>query len=164
MIQYSGQVPWRRVRRVVQGAVPTAGASPFIDVPAGTIWVPAIVTAVLVTGAVVATRVPHMILSVDGATLSDIGVTSSQAASLTRRYSWVPRSTPASAPNSSNQSMGLYTLPAGARLAITTDLIDAADQWSALSIYVDETLYREGDIALIGGGGGEAADTDDSGQ
>lgn len=86
----SGESTWRRSRTVVRPTVPGAGAEWLATVPAGHVWWLRTAWAQLATSAVAADRVARLALTDGVATYLDVPPAEGQAASQTRRYSWLP--------------------------------------------------------------------------
>ena len=100
------------------------------------------VTAVLVTSAAVANRIPHLqLLDNNNNICFDVAASSAQAASLTVRYSWTPGVQPAF-----NDASALAPLPETLILApswklrTVTTAIQGADQLSLIVVAVQQLL------------------------
>lgn len=145
---YSGESPYRRSRIVVPVASPAAGADWTVAVPAGHLWEPVAVSATLVTSAAVATRVARLLFSDGNFTFADCPPFATQAASLTRRYLWLVSPTGVAQGAGVLSSMPDLCAMAGWAIRTTTDLIDAADQWSAIMLHVRDITTRGGDANL----------------
>lgn len=134
-----------RVVRVVPFAAPAAGAEFVVTVPGGSVWRPFMVTAQLISSAVVATRAPSLKIDDGSTVVGTFPMPSGQAASLTVVYTWADvGSTGGSAAAFGAVSGGLpdLALEAGWRLRSSTALIDVADQWSNVVVYVEEVLSQ----------------------
>lgn len=129
--------------RSITGTTPGAGADISETVPTAARWELIAFRAQLVTAVAVANR--SALLTLDDGTNIFYGspVITSQAASLTERYSWAPGNIPTTvlvtievpAPLPINNR-----LPAGARIRTATVNLQAADQWSAVQYLVREWL------------------------
>lgn len=138
----SGQSPWRRVRRVVTGTDPAAGAEWTETVPAGVVWDLISVLATLVTDATVADRSPRLRIGDGASVFLDVPPVAVQAASITGRYLWGRGLTGTNI--GAGQAAGIpdLRLPAGSTIASLTGNLQAADNWGAPVLYVVETAIR----------------------
>jgi hypothetical protein len=144
----SGQEPWRRVRRTVKSAVPAAGAEATIQVPGDKLWRVESVLATLVTSATVANRTARLVISDSDGTFRAIPAATDQAASATSIYQWLPLATPYVKGTYQLAQFVPLTLQPGDTLATLTASIDATDAWSALTLRVVETTFRQGMVDL----------------
>lgn len=144
----SGEGAWRRSRIVVGVPQPAAGADWSVPVPAGHLWNVLSILATLTTSAVVATRIPRLIFGDGVATFLDVPPFAGEAASLTRRYVWVPAGQGYTTGNGILSPLPEVPLGTGWTLATTTDAIDVADQWSAIKLAVVDTTIRDGAIDI----------------
>lgn len=145
---YSGESPFRRVRRIVSGNAPAVGADWTVTVPAGFTWRLVSVIADLTTSAAVANRDPHFTVS-DGTTVFEIVPPSAmQAASLTRHYIWFPGADAIAIGAGICQAIPELVLPAGFVVASNTVALDVGDQWTKPVLHVIETTVRDGSIDL----------------
>lgn len=145
---YSGESPFRRVRRVHLGTAPGAGADWSVTVDAGRTWRLISVLAQLVTSSHAATREVDLTISDGTTTYFASAPAATQTASLTRKYCWAAKVSALALGVAINQGIPEFTLPAGHVIAVTTQNIDTADQWGAPVLYVIETTVREGAIEL----------------
>lgn len=117
-------------------ANPAAGADWTYTVPAGVQLTLISVRAVLTTSAAVANRVPLLrVTNPTAQIILDAGSPTTQAASLTYTYSWGAGAQSAASPPSIQIGIpqGLR-VAAGATIQTVTAGIQAADQWSAITI------------------------------
>lgn len=130
----------------LQSATPAAGVNPELTLTVPTRVRVMSVTAVLTTSATAANRIPSLSLVQDGTVVT--GIIESplvQIASTTFRHSWIAGVAP-SAPTGSaaiaqlpspfmmrSQVLGLTAI-----LRITTDGLQAGDQWTAISAQVEQ--------------------------
>lgn len=136
-----GIIPVERNRIVVPVPSPAAGADWSVAVPGGVLWDVLTAKARLVTAVAAGNRVAALEVT-DGTTLLfGIGGVTNQAASLTIDYSWLQEY----ATNGINPTGGHvpnwlpeFPLHAGYVLRSATQGIQAADQWSAVVLLVDE--------------------------
>lgn len=128
--------------RSVQVAAPGPGADILTVVPAGKRWRPISVKAGLTTSAAVASRVPQFFLD-DGANqFYFVQSLDSQAASLSATYvfSTAAVQTTVAIGTVQNPLPQNCVLPAGYRLGTATVAIQAADQWTAAQLLVEEWM------------------------
>ena len=144
----SGEAAWRRSRIVVPVASPAGGADWSLTVPAGHVYRVASVMAQLATSATVATRVPFLTFSDGVQTFLQVAPFASQAASLTRLFSWFPESGGDTTAPGISSPMPSMTLQSGWRLGMATTAIDAADQWSGIYVLVMDTTVRSGAVDI----------------
>jgi hypothetical protein len=144
----SGESPWRRYRRVVSVPAPAAGADWSLVVPAGSVYELVSVYASLSTSATVANRGARLQLTAGGVVYLDLAPQAVQAASLTTRYAWAQGMASYSADNGVVTGLPKLYLEPGWSIGTQTDLIDGADQWSAVSLLVLETVVRGGPLEL----------------
>ena len=129
------------LQRVATVANPAAGADWSITVPAGAQWLLQSVNAQLVTSATAGTRIPSLVITDNAAHVVFTGVASlSQAASLTYTYSWSPGAvaSPAGSTSVSGPLPALLRLQPGWVIKTVTQGIQAGDQWSAISLAIQE--------------------------
>lgn len=144
----SGESSWRRSRIVSGVATPAAGADWSTSVPAGHLWQLLGVTATLVTSAAVANRAVALVLGDGSNPFLTIPAPAVQAASLTGVYSW--------AGEGGGYALGVrqlgplppLVLPPSWTVAVSTLLVDATDQWSAVRLLLLDTTVRRGRIDL----------------
>jgi hypothetical protein len=124
------------------GTNPAAGAEISEAVPSANRWNLKAITYTLVTSAAVATRQSHLIID-DGANiLLDFPSSTTQTASLTRTYFWAPYAYAPGAvlSNIYNPIPAGLVLPTGWRFRTVTDLIDAADDYSAPRYWIERYI------------------------
>lgn len=117
---------------------PAAGAEWSVTLPGHQAWAVRSVIATLVTSAAVATRRPSLVIDDQTTTFMRLqsGITS--GATLTTVWSWVEGydlETGAAGTAVTDPFPSGLVLPAGHRLRSVTAAIDAADQWSAISVW-----------------------------
>jgi hypothetical protein len=140
----NGRIEWplegRGAESVLTVSAPLAGQEISTTVPAGVNWIIRSISYTLATSAVVAARSSHLVID-DGANIIFEGANpATEAASLTYRYSW--------AAGVSNASDGATVLQGGLpfelrlrtgyRMRTVTSGLDAADQYSALAVLLEE--------------------------
>lgn len=146
--EISGETPWSRVRRIVPGSAPAAGADWTLTVPAGKVWRIRTIEADLVTSATVADRSVALSVSDGSTTFVRAAPAAVQAASLTRHYCWWANASALAFGSSISQPIPELVVPAGYVIAVATDNIDAGDQWAAPVLYVTETTVKGGPVEL----------------
>ena len=130
-----------RYPRVVTPAAPSAGADWSLTVPGGVRWRVRSIVAKLTTAVAVANRVPALLLSDGTSVFMASAATYNQAASKTLNYAWYPdaQSPPAA---TAGAWLGLpfpdVWLETGYVIASSTANMQAADQWSAIALAVEE--------------------------
>lgn len=126
--------------RSIPVANPAAGTDWSLTVPAGVAWIIRGIVATLTTSVAVATRQASLVISDTVPTpvlISTPGLT--QVASLADKYSWFNGAiTAAAGPAIAGGLPNELKLPAGWKFGSSTALIDAADQWSAINVAVEE--------------------------
>lgn len=130
--------------RVVPVANPLAGADVVAKVPQNGKWSVSALSAILTTSATVANRVPHLQITDGGAghVVYDFPLGTNILAGLTTRLS---AGTGVIA--QSNDNSAVLVLPfdldllGGWTVGFSTTALQAGDQWSALAVLVEETLY-----------------------
>ena len=143
---FSGQTPWRRARVSVPVADPAAGADWSAQVPAGVLWRPVAVRATLITSADVADRLPVLAVDTGNGTFLSIPATAVQAASLAWLYSWPVHGNAYQVTTYAVAGIPELVLQAGWSLGVATDNLQAADQWSGITLHVVETQIRDGSV------------------
>lgn len=118
-------------------ANPALGADPIFVVPAGKVWHPLALHAVLTTSATVGMREPKLSVQ-DGSAAEVVSLTTTheQAASLAFAYTWargVPREIDTSI-NRVQSAMPIIAIPAGYTFRIVTNNIQVGDQWSSVRL------------------------------
>lgn len=142
----SGETSWRRSRIVVPVASPAAGSDWSITVPGGHVWTPRAVFGQLATSAVVATRSVRLTLTDGVRTFLSTPPTATQAASLSRLYSWLIQS------GTVANGLGIlsvlldWPLQAGWTIGTTTEAIDVGDAWTGVFLLVEDTTTRGGEL------------------
>ncbi len=128
--------------RSIAGAAPAAGAEIVTAVPANATWRLLSWRAQLVTAIAVANRRVHLVVD-DGATiLQDLASADTEVASLARNYNAAADGFPRVAQDSEVYiplPAGLV-LRSGFRIRTLTTAIQAADQWGAPQLFVEEYL------------------------
>lgn len=132
-----------RVERVIPFAPPLAGVEASITVPGGVIWHPLAITATLTSDAVVANRVPQLVLDDGNTIVARIAGGQAQAASLAATYTWIV----GGAFSGGTVALGAITvalpdlaLSPGYRLRTITAGLDAGDTYTGLVLWVEELL------------------------
>lgn len=145
---FSGETIWRRSRRIVTLAAPAAGADWQTIVPGGHIYVVRGVLVSLVTAVAAANRLPRLLYSDGTTTFLDIAAASTQAASLTQGYTWWSDSHTYAVGQRDVMQIPEVHLPAGHTIGTTTDNLQAADQYGAVTLYVHDLTARWGEVNL----------------
>ena len=143
---YSRESPWRRTRIVVRVPQPAAGVDWTLAVPGGHTYRPLAAFAQLVTSAAVAARVARLAFGDGDITFGSFPPGASQAASLTRLYSWAPSQGVAAVGTAIGGYLPEVTLQSGWTIGSVSELIDVADQWSSVFVLVEDTWVRDGSI------------------
>jgi hypothetical protein len=128
--------------RTVTGTDPAAGIQIIETVPAGARWRLAGFQAVITTSAVVAARVPSLIID-DGAVIAwQIGTSQAIAASLSAGFTWGDGAGAFGGTSAGNLGMlpRDMRLPAGYRFRTAVALFDAGDNWAAPTYGVEEWI------------------------
>jgi hypothetical protein len=132
--------------RQQQITTPAAGADFTINVPNFMRWRIISLRATLVTSAAVANRAAILQFNNAGNVLYNACAANLQAASLTVGYSWGAGVTTllatvgATTPNAETSIPVDLTLSAGMTITSTTQNIQAADQWSAIFMLIEENV------------------------
>lgn len=137
-----GQLEGRGFLRAITGTDPAAGAEISETVPTNARWRVLGVTATLVTAVAAANRQISMAFDDGASVYARMPFTAVQPASLTTVYSWSAAGDPASASNVA-RSMPLNATPylfQAHRVRTVTDLLQAADNWSAPVFLVEEWI------------------------
>ena len=146
----SAESAWRRSRIAALVAQPAAGADWSLAIPSGHVYRLLAVMATLVTSAAVATRIPRLVVSDGNTRLIDVPPFATQAASLTRRYLYLPQCSAFATGNGVLSPLPDISLQAAWTIGTLTDAIDAADQWSSIVLHVIDTTVRAGAVDLDG--------------
>jgi hypothetical protein len=146
--RFSGETTFRRVRRTIAVDRPAVGLDWTTTVPAGHVWELATVFASLTSSAVVANRVPRLVVTAEGVTILDAPPAAVQAASLTRRYSWAGYEAAYQVDTGVAVPLPPLVLAEGATVGSLTTALDVGDQWSAPVLYVVDSWVRGGAIDL----------------
>lgn len=146
--QFSGRTATRRYPKVISIAAPIAGADWTTTVPAGELWDVLSIFSSLTSAVAVANRAPRLQISDGNVVWLDIPSAAVQAASLTYRYVYVEGATLAAVSNGQTVGIPDLVLLPGAIIRVTTDNIQAADQWAATYVYANVTLIQGGNAQL----------------
>jgi hypothetical protein len=128
----------------IAGNVPAAGADPVLPLPGPAVYRLIALDGVLTTNAVVAARTPLLTISVDGVTVFRASSSFDQPAGTVRGHTF---SAGASHAPGTGVVMGLGHLPVDLRLnqssgsvvpTLTTNGLQAGDQWAGLNLLVEE--------------------------
>lgn len=144
-LSHTGQV-LPGVRRVVQVTNPAAGADWTVTVPAGVMWEVRAGVATLTTSATVDTRVPTMGVTVDDTLVWSVPWPSGQAAGKVVTFPvGTGMANGAVYANGSSPALLLPDdlLPQGAVIATSTALLQVGDQWSGISLWVEEVYVTD---------------------
>jgi hypothetical protein len=130
--------------RVVSNAAPAAGGQFTITVPANTRWRVQALRASLQTSAVVANRQAHLQVQDSGGNVAnDTPQSSTQAASLTRGYSYSQVGYFANALDGELLAgIAPLILNAGMKLVSTVTAMDGGDQWGIQRLLVEEWIEQ----------------------
>lgn len=143
MMQYAGQTPTRRWLTVLESDAPAAGADPSVTVQGGDLLQVVSVFAELTTDATVAARLSRLLVGNGGGTIASYpGI--SQAASLTSRQTWATGAGARLVDQDYLAAIAPMVLQPGWTLALETDNLQAADQWSRLRVLAVVTQFRGG--------------------
>jgi hypothetical protein len=128
--------------RVVTIPAPAAGADPVIVVPANSNWRVESLSTSLVTDAVVANRVPHLVFDDgQGHVLFNTPFANNQIAASTVQYSAGASIVASSFDNAITACYPQHMLLLqGWRARMLTTALDAGDQWSAVTVLVKEWI------------------------
>lgn len=143
-------LPWRivpaeRVRRTIVVPDPAAGADFVVPVPGGVVWDVLSLKARLVTAAAVANRVPNLRITDGNEMVATIAQQQAFPAGGTSDLSWVrgwPGPLYGTVGTVLTNWFPEWPLYAGYTFGSITALIQAADQWSAVRVVVDEYEIR----------------------
>jgi hypothetical protein len=122
-------------------AAPAAGAEWSAKVPAGEIWRVLSVRALLTTSAVVANRVPALVVADASRTLLTLGAGVNQAAGLAQLYQWAKRlgATLTGQPAVSiANALPELVIPEGGSIGSLTAALDAGDQYSGVVLELEQ--------------------------
>ncbi len=126
---------------------PAAGTDWVTTIPTGQIWRIQALQARLVTSAVVATRFPSLHVDDGAAQYWSIQTQANQAASLTRFYSFAPIGAlgPVSTAYGSGDLLpNRLIMPAGHRIGPLTSGVQAGDQWSQITLLIEDLSVAAG--------------------
>jgi hypothetical protein len=144
----SGSVPWRRFYKSVVVPNPAAGADWSVTVPASEVWSLVTITATLTTSAAVANRLPSLVVTDGNVRYARMSAVNTQAASLTSIATWGPYGQSGQTGTVVRGILPVAALGPGETIGSLTDLIDVADQWSAIVLRVLATISQAGAIQL----------------
>lgn len=128
-------------KRVVTPANPAAGVDPVLTVPGGRQWRVAALRAIFTASGAVANRVPRIRIGDGSAIYWEGGQTTAITAGLAVVISGSvlgPQAPGITASVPSLISLPDLVLPQLSQIAFSTLAIDAADQWSAIAVLVEE--------------------------
>lgn len=145
----AGVTALRRYPRAVQVPQPAAGADWTITVPAGVLWRLVSAFGLLATSSAVANRTAVLSIGDGDTEFCRIPATGVQAASLTESYTWGVGLDSENTGPSQSQAIPEYVLHAGAIVKSATANVDVGDQWSAVVLYVIETMVGGGPVDLM---------------
>ena len=146
--RFSGQVAYRRTRRMLAIAQPTVGAELTFTVPYGVLWELVSLVGTFTASAVVATRRPALQVS-DGSTVGvRVPANTNATASQAIRYSWSQDVANVAVGTDGSTAIPHLILESGWIVSSSTLAIDVGDQWSGLASLVYETTWRGGAIDL----------------
>lgn len=148
MRQISGEAPWRRSRIVSGVANPAAGADWSAAAPAGHLWRPFSITAILTTSAVVANRQVRLLFGDGTNTYATLSAPAVQAASLAHVYTWAAVDTFLALGLVQVSALPDLSIPPGWTVGVSTLAIDVGDQWSAVRLGLIDTTERWGRLDL----------------
>lgn len=144
LYRFSGELPYRRVRRMFSIPNPAAGAEISITVPAGVTWELISLIAVFTASAVVATRRPRLQVT-DGTTAGvRVSANTNATASQVLSYGWLQDVANVSVGTDGTTAIPHLTLEPGWIVSTSTIAIDPGDQWSAIGGLIIETTYQGG--------------------
>lgn len=138
------------VRQVVTTGKPVAGVGWSVAVPAGVMWWVIAARFYVITSATVASRYAYLGVTVDGTTVWDGAAELAQAASTTILYSFSSTVSYQPVTTSTNTSLVPFPdvlLPQGAVVTGNIYNIDAGDQVSAASLYVEECYFTDAQLS-----------------
>jgi hypothetical protein len=137
---------YRKVPQVVRVANPAAGADWAASVTPGATWVPLAFAGTFTTSAVVANRAVELQYNDRSRTFFNLPPTGVQAASLAWTYCWA-RETPIQNPPATALANGgalpPFSLFGGLQIKTATVNIDAADQWTNVTLLVLEVTEAQ---------------------
>ena len=140
------------VVRNVQIPNPAAGAEFKVTVPSGVMWRIATGQATLTTAVTVSTRIPQIQLTSQGVNVGVYTGTETDPASTTAFVTFsqtLPSAAAASGSVNSVIALPTYTLAEGDTLASLTAGIEATDQYSAITILVEEFYFTNPQLSEI---------------
>lgn len=137
---------FHRVLRTIKVATPAAGAEFVVPVEGGRVWRPIAVRGLLTTGVAVANRIVNLVVTDGNDALMTLPNQGPQVASQVDAYTWAegfvgPTGT-IGAVGSAATGMPTLALPAGYTLRSSTLALDVADQWSSVTVFVEEALAQ----------------------
>lgn len=147
--QYPGTRAIRRYPLRKSGVAPAAGADWSITVPGGQLWELISVYAQITTAVAVANRLPNLQISDGDITWLTLPGDAATAASLTGTYVWANGISPLSAAHGITAGLprDLYLMP-GSVVSVSTDNVQAADQWGVPVLNLIVTEFAGGRIDL----------------
>lgn len=138
------------LRRAVPVPAPAAGADWIINVPGGVEWFPLSIFATLTTSATVANRDPQLTVVYDGLTVFQGHNIQNITASQVKNFTWTHNvTTPSAAPagNSWLYPGPRFNIAQGGTLGTVTVALSAADQWSNITVLVEEYYLTTGQLS-----------------
>lgn len=138
------------VRRVVQVPNPAAGADWSVTVPAGVQWRVLSGVSTLTTSAIAATRHPTIDVTVDDVLVYIGPFSASIVANAAAQFSiYVDVASPIVASGTSDpfMIMPFDIIPQGGVIASHTNSLEAGDQWSATSLWVEEVYVTDAQLS-----------------
>lgn len=148
-LSHTGQI-MPGVRQVVTTGKPVAGAGWSVVVPAGVMWWVIAARFYMTTSATVASRYAYLSVAVDGTTVWDGAAELAQVASTTILYSFSSTVSYQPVTTSTNSSLVPFPdvlLPQGGVITGNIYNIDAADQVSAASLYIEEYFFTDAQLS-----------------
>lgn len=146
--EVSGLAEWRRARIVVTLPAPAVGTDWQLVIPGGHIYCIESVQATLVTSATAGNREVDLTFGDGDTNFLALQPSATQAASLTRLYTWYPWANGQVIGNNLTQPIPYLTLLPGSTMGPVTALLAGGDQWSTVKVYVVDTTVRGGRVNI----------------
>jgi hypothetical protein len=140
-----GIIPAQRLRRVILVPNPAVGTEWQVAVPGGALWIVRAIVARLADSAVVANRVPDVVVSDGSVDLFAVPPSVANTAGISRLYSWISDyAGPSTLINGTMWANGFPSWPlySGYTMRTVTSGLDVADQWSAIVVTVEQFEIR----------------------
>lgn len=141
----------RGVRRLARVNTPVAGAEWKVTVPSGVQWVPLAANALITNSAAVGNRQYGFVITIDGAECYFNGNTAAQAAAAVNTLHYQQASSLLTAAAMNGRMLiplVSYVMQPGDSMGSSTVALDVADQYSAVTVLIEEYYYTNQELSL----------------